>query len=277
MKDDGDMQVMISVLMGVYNGADTVARAVGSIFIQTYPVLECIVCDDGSTDDTYAELKACRERYGARLVVLRNEHNRGLAPTLNRCFSLAKGTYLARMDADDISAPQRLERQLAFSREHEDIAFVGCCARKFDQHDVYGEIVYPACPDKKDLLFNSCFVHPTVMMRRSVLTAAGGYSEADSRVRCEDYDLWLRLYAMGYRGANLQERLLDYYEGSQNLYKRKYRYRLNETVVRAVGFRANGMGLRCWPFVFKPLVVGILPPPLLRELKKRRCKRNGRT
>lgn len=124
------------------------------------------------------------------------------------------------MDADDISVPQRLERQLAFLRKHEDIAFVGCCARKFDQHGVYGEIVYPACPDKKDLLFNSCFVHPTVMMRRSVLTAAGGYSEADSRVRCEDYDLWLRLYAMGYRGANLQERLLDYYEGSQNLYKR---------------------------------------------------------
>ncbi len=253
--------------MGVYNGADTVERAIASIFQQTFQDFECIVCDDGSTDGSGAVLCACREKYGQRLMLLENERNIGLAPTLNRCLAAAKGEYIARMDADDISAPERLERQLRFLAEHPDVSFAGCCAKKFDEAGVYGEFCYPACPSVKDLRWNACFIHPTVLIRRAVLDAVQGYDERDSRVRCEDYDLWLRLYAMGCRGANLQEKLFFYYEGSGNLCKRKYRYRINEAVVRAAGFRANKMLLRSLPYVVKPLIVGLLPVSLRNKLQ----------
>ncbi|WP_040658598.1 glycosyltransferase family 2 protein [Oscillibacter ruminantium] len=258
----------VSVLMGVYNGADTVERAISSIFQQTFQDFECIVCDDGSTDDSSAVLCACQQKYGPRLVLLENEHNRGLAPTLNRCLAAATGAYIARMDADDVSAPERLERQVAFLQTHEDVSFVGCCAEKFDETGVYGEFCYPAFPSVKDLRWNACFIHPTVLFRREALEAARGYDEGESRVRCEDYDLWLRLYAMGHHGANLQEKLFFYYEGSGNLCKRKYRYRVNEAVVRAAGFRANKMLLRSLPYVVKPLLVGLLPVKLRNRLQK---------
>ena len=259
--------MVISVLMGVYNGADTVERAIASIFQQTFQDFECIVCNDGSTDGSAAVLRACKQKYGQRLVLLENERNIGLAPTLNRCFAAAKGAYIARMDADDISAPERLERQLRFLAGHHNVSLVGCCAEKFDETGVYGEFCYPARPSVKDLRWNACFIHPTVLIRREALNAVQGYDERDSRVRCEDYDLWLRLYAAGYHGANLQEKLFFYYEGSGNLCKRKYRYRINEAVVRAAGFRANKMLLRSWPYVVKPLIVGLLPGQLLKKLR----------
>ncbi|HEX3018062.1 MAG TPA: glycosyltransferase [Caproicibacter sp.] len=261
--------VEVSILMGVYNDADTVDTAIASIFNQTYQNLELIVCDDGSTDGSSAVLEACQRKYGERLVLLSNKTNCGLAVTLNRCFSVAKGLYIGRMDADDRSSPERIGRQVEFLQAHNEISFVGCCAYKFDGDGVYDTVIYPPYPNKRDLLWGSCFLHPTVMMRRSALETVHGYCEQKSCLRCEDYDLWLRFYSMGFRGANLQEKLFYYYEGSKNLAKRKYRYRVTETIVRVKGFYANHMLVRGLPYVIKPLAVGLLPAKLLLALKNR--------
>lgn len=249
----------VSLLMGVYNAESTVRKAVDSIFAQSYQDFELIVCDDGSIDGSYAVLEECHRQYGTRLTLLQNEINRGLAPTLNRCFTAARGLYIGRMDADDRSAPERLARQMEFLQTHQDIGFVGCCALKFDENGVYDTFRYMKYPEKKDLLWGSCFIHPTVLIRRAVLESAHGYSERKFCVRCEDYDLWLRLYALGYRGANLQETLFYYYEGTRNMKKRKYRYRVNEAIVRAIGFYRNRMLLQGIPYIVKPLVIGLLP------------------
>lgn len=266
--------MMISVLMGVYNGADTVRAAIDSVFHQTFQDFELIVCDDGSTDNSLAVLELCQEQYGARLIILKNLKNIGLAPTLNHCFTAATGDYIARMDADDCCAPQRFEKQIDFLQSHSEIGFVGCCAHKFDETDVYDQFCYPAYPNLKNLQWNACFIHPTVIFRREVLEAAGGYDEGNRCVRCEDYDLWLRLYAMGYKGANLQEKLFYYYEGSQNLSRRKYRYRLNEAIVRWHGFQKNKILLTSLPYVVKPLLVGLLPARQLQRMKRYGKKEN---
>lgn len=257
----------VSILMGVYNGADTLRVAVESIFAQTYQDFEFIVCDDGSTDDSYTVLEKCQNIFGRRLILLHNDKNQGLASSLNRCLAVAKGTYIGRMDADDRSASERLSKQLSFLKEHPDIGFVGCCAYKFDENGVYGTFKYPAFPTLRNLRWNACFIHPTMLLHRNVLDAVGGYDENPFCVRCEDYDLWLRLYAMGYQGANLQEKLFYYYEGQQNLCKRKYRYRINESFVRARGFWLNHILLSGLPYVIKPLVVGLLPARLLCGVK----------
>lgn len=183
----------VSILMGVYNNADTVETAITSIFHQTYQDFELIVCDDGSTDGSSAVLEACHRKYGERLVLLNNKTNCGLATTLNRCFSVAQGTYIGRMDADDRSAPERIDRQVKFLQTYTEISLVGCCAYKFDEGGVYDMAIYPPYPQKRDLLWGSCFLHPTVLMRRTTLEAAHGYCEQKSCMRCEDYDLWLRL------------------------------------------------------------------------------------
>lgn len=97
----------ISLIMAVYNCQDTVAEAIDSIIGQTFQDFECIICDDCSTDDTYRIVCEFANEYPDRIVVLRNERNEKLAYSLNHCLRHAKGEYIARMDGDDISLPER--------------------------------------------------------------------------------------------------------------------------------------------------------------------------
>lgn len=257
-----------SIIMGVYNTANTIEAAIASIFEQTYETFEFIICDDGSTDNTSQILEKCKSIYGERLILLKNTKNQGLAKTLNTCIGRARGEFIARMDGDDISHPDRLEKQIKFLIDNPQVAFVGSNAVKFDENGPYGFFRNSRQPKKEELLYKSRFIHPTIVFRRNCLNSVGGYCESDYCLRCEDYDLWLRLYAKGYFGANIQEELLDYYEGSQNLSKRKYRYRVNEAIVRYKGFKSNKILLRGLPYVFKPLIVGLISPKVVNWVKR---------
>lgn len=113
----------VSIIMGVYNGFGRMDRSIQSIINQTYKDWEFIICDDGSTDDTYMKL----QEYAAldnRIVVLKNAHNSGLAQSLNNCLSVAKGEYVARMDDDDYSHSERLEKEVYFLNQHPEYAIV---------------------------------------------------------------------------------------------------------------------------------------------------------
>ena len=113
-------KMMISIIMGIYNCAETLSDAIDSIIAQTYDNWELIMCDDGSTDNTYNIAQEYKERYPDKIVLLKNEKNMGLNYTLNKCLEVASGEYIARMDGDDISLPTRFEKEIGFLNEHSD-------------------------------------------------------------------------------------------------------------------------------------------------------------
>lgn len=268
--DNGEKPPIVSVLMGIYNekNRDYVIQAIDSILQQSFGNFEFIICDDGSTDGFYTWLQdVCRK--DSRIRLLRNDKNMGLSYTLNRCMKQASGKYYARMDADDISEQKRLEKQLLFLENHPEFSIVGCNAEFIDDQGVWGNHLMIEVPQKTDFLKTSVFIHPTILVRAEVMQKIGGYSTEAYALRTEDYELFMRLYAVGERGYNLQEFLFQYREDLNAFAKRKYRYRVNEMRVRYRGFRALGILKGNWSYVMKPLVVGMIPAKVMQKRRKK--------
>lgn len=262
-------EVMISVIMGVYNTSDNsvLYKAINSILRQTFQNFEFIICDDGSTDKTY-DLLCDIAKTDLRVVVIRNEMNLGLAVTLNKCIDVSRGKYIARMDADDISASNRLEKEYNFLIFNTDYAFVGCSSFLFANKGIYGKRQPIEIPSKKNFLFNSPFIHPTLMIKREAILVVKGYRSSPETKRMEDYDMFMRLYSHNFIGYNLQEFLYYYREDNQSLKKRKYRYRIDESIVRYKGFKQLNLLPQGIIYVIKPLLVGLIPQRVLSKLKK---------
>ncbi|MCX7771611.1 MAG: glycosyltransferase [Clostridia bacterium] len=261
------MKLKVSIIIGLFNEEKNIDRCMESVMSQTLSDFECILCDDGSKDMTYKKAKNWEAR-DSRIKVLQNLKNSGLAATLNHCLAVASGEYVARMDADDIAAPERLAAQVEFLDKHLEYAFCGSNVRLFDHTGIWGEKAFAERPEKKELLWCSPFRHPTLMIRKSALDEVGGYRVAWDTTRTEDYDLFFRLYAKGFKGYNLQQSLLDYYEGRESYQKRKFRYRVQEASIRFKGYRLNHMLLRGFPLILKPVLVGLIPPFILKRMRR---------
>lgn len=261
----------VSVLMGTYNEKNRqhAARAIDSILGQTFQDFEFIICDDGSEWEFYQWLKSyCRK--DARIRLLRNECNQGLASVLNRCLRHASGKYIARMDADDISEKQRFAKQYAFLEANPGYVMAGCCAKMIGEQGVWGVRRLEEKPGKTSFLKTSPYIHPTIFIRREVMEVFGGYSQEKWTVRVEDYDFFMRLHAAGGLGYNLQESLFQYREEQCSYRKRKYRYRINECRVRYRGFHRLGILKGNFRYVVKPLLAGLIPAGVM--VKLRRCR-----
>ena len=196
----------VTVLMPVYNGEKHVAEAVESILGQTFRDFEFLIIDDGSTDRSAQIIGSFAD---PRIRLLPNETNSGLIFSLNRGMEAARGEYVARMDCDDISLPERLARQVAFLDAHPEIGICGSWFRKFGA--VNGKTVrWSTDPDsiRCGLLFDSMVGHPTVMLRRE-LTGDSSLCYDPAFKDAEDYDLWVRA-AERCELANLGEVLLQY-------------------------------------------------------------------
>ena len=139
----------VSVLMGIYNCAPTLPQAVDSIIAQTYDNWQLIMCDDCSTDNTYDIAKDYAEKYPDKIVLIRNEENLKLSKTLNHCLEYADGEYIARMDGDDISMPERFEKQVAFLEENPKYIVCGCAMIPFDENGEYTVRIHPNQEDPK--------------------------------------------------------------------------------------------------------------------------------
>lgn len=265
-----EQQPLVSVLMGVYQieGLAQFPVMMESLLNQSYEKIEILICNDGSTDATGVILKDWAVR-DARIRILTHEKNQGLAAALNTCMTVMRGSLLARQDADDISHPTRLAKQAAFLQKHSEIHFVGTNVSLCDHQGMWGQRRLPAFPRREDFLFCSPFVHGSVMFRAEALRTAQGYRVRRCTCRTEDYDLFMRMYALGMRGANLQENLYNYREDRANMDKRKYRYRVNEAFVRYQGFWKLGLLPQGLPYVMKPLLVGLIPIRCLFWLKCR--------
>ncbi len=266
---------VISVLMGVFNCEETLNESLESLSAQTEKRWECIICDDGSSDGTADIARRWQEAFPDKFIFLQNSQNCGLAVALNRCLAVAGGEFAARMDGDDRCAPDRFEKQLAFFREHPEMSIVSTDMKCFDEKGFWGVRAYPSAPDGADLVHGTPFCHPACMVRRDALVKAGGYSESDRFLRVEDYELWVRMYGMGYRGDNIHEPLYFYRDDRSAAGRRKWKYRINEAYVRHLAVKT--MRLPFWYefYAIRPLVLGLLPGSFSSFLHRKKLETRG--
>lgn len=260
----------ISVIMSIYNqwNSGYLEQAVMSILNQTFGDFEFIIYDDGSDPAICRQLEKY-ERLDGRVVLIRSHENCGLAYSLNTCIHVARGKYLARMDDDDISDPERLAVQYEYMEKHPEITYVGCNARLIDSGGVWGHRVMPEFPLKHSFLRFSPFIHPSVMIRRSIFDNQEAYRFSKDTWRCEDYELFMRLMRLGYRGANIQQELFCYREDSNSYRKRKFRYRMDEMKLRYRNFKELGMlNPVGWLYVVRPLAAAAVPSKLIYMAKR---------
>jgi hypothetical protein len=213
------MTVDLSVIMSVYNGDAYLREAVESILSQTYKAFEFIIIDDASNDNTFAIL-AEYEKQDPRVKVQHNKENIGLTRSLNKGIASAKGQYIARMDADDISLPFRLEKQIAFLKTHLETGVLGSAVELIDAGgQVIGQRIYPtdSIIIRWRLAFENPLCHPAVLVRRELLQAHQYDPNLDT---AQDYELWCRLVGKT-KLANLPETLLRFRKHGENLTYRK--------------------------------------------------------
>ncbi len=258
----------VSVIMGIYNCANTLPEAIDSILAQTYTNWELIMCDDASTDSTYEVAKSYSEKYPDKIILLKNEKNSKLAFTLNQCLEYATGFYVARMDADDQSIPERFEKQVKFLAEHSEFDLVATGIKLFDGREFYGErMSKKEIPQKEDLARGPCFAHATIMTYKRVYDELGGYYVSKRTERGQDYDLWFRFFQKGFKGYNLQECLYIGREGKDFFSRKKRKYRIHAFLTMRNGFKIVGMNKKYYIFMLSPLIKCLIPGFLMNKIK----------
>ena len=253
--------------MGIYNCSDTLREAVESIQNQTYQNFEIIMCDDGSTDDTYIVARAIADK-DERVILLRNEHNLGLNQTLNKCLSVATGYYIARMDGDDLSLPDRFEKQVRLLESENDYQITSSPMILFDETGDWGKTTLLEFPTPADVVEGTAICHGAVMLRKECIDAVGGYTVDKRMLRVEDVNLWIKLYTAGYRCHNIQEPLYKMRNDQNALNRRKYIYRINSVYVRLMGCRMLRLGAKSYVKACIPMVNGIVPARLRQAVRK---------
>jgi len=222
-KDDA-MVPKVSVLMSVYNGEAYLERSIESILSQTFRDFEFLIINDASTDSTEDILKNAHD---PRIKVINNSVNLGLTKSLNRGIGIARGKYIARMDADDLSLPYRFEIQVGFLDSHPEYAILGSSYLLIDQEGRTLSLVKVPVEDsqiRENLLKQNCFGHGSVMIRREAVQKVGGY---DERFKCsQDYELWLRIVE-AFKASNIEEalycwRMSNYSISKRNEWEQKY-------------------------------------------------------
>jgi len=263
----------VSIIMSCFNPSDIDAlhNTVMSLVKQSLEDWELILYDDGSCEPCAGFIRTAAG-LDRRIRYVRSEINHGLAYSLNQCIAIAEGALIARMDDDDLSHPERLEKQVRFLRDHPDAAWVGSQAWLMDANGIWGIHTAPPEPGPKDYLTHSPYIHPSVVFRREALIGAGGYSVSPLTLRCEDYELFMRMTASGLRGYNMPDKLLYYQERRDILTKRSFRNCFCEMLIRFKGFRSLDLfSLRNLPYAVKPMMVWIisLVPGAAQRIRKR--------
>lgn len=255
--------------MGIYNCASTLSEALDSLYAQTYQDFQIILCDDGSKDDTYAIAKRYAEQH-ANIILISNDENKGLNYTLNHCLQYADTEYCARMDGDDISLPTRFEKEIAFLDAHPEYAIVSCPMIYFDE---YGDFLIGKSdgePEITSFVKKNFFCHAPCMIRTKAYQEVGGYSVSSKFLRVEDYHLWAKMYAAGYRGYNLPECLYKMRDDRNALKRRNWTARKNEMYVKFVGARMLHIPWYQMIYIIKPLIAYLMPPFMYDFFHRRR-------
>jgi len=258
-KEDNVSSPVVSIIMGIYNCEKTLEESIESIINQTFTDWEFILCDDGSSDNTLKIAKVY-ENKDNRIKVIKNDTNRGLTYSLNKCLNFSKGKYIARQDGDDISKPERLSKQIEFLLNNQlNINFVSTSISFFNEESFWGKTKPIEFPQKEHFIHHSPFAHAAVMIEKQALDCVDGYKDVFWTKRVEDYNLWFRLYAAGFRGANLSESLYEVRDDIDAFKRRKFRFRLNESIVRWNGYKMLKISKYQYVHVFRPILTAMLP------------------
>jgi glycosyltransferase involved in cell wall biosynthesis len=254
----------VTVVMAVYNAAEFLRAAVSSVLAQTYRDFELIVVDDSSHDDSLLILQSFQD---PRVRIIRHHTNIGAALSRNDALIVARGELVAIMDADDVCAPTRIERQLAFLDANPRVGLVGCGI--YDNIDASGAALYTSyLPEdnetiQRTLVERWCFLHPSIMFRRTLYEVVGGYRKAFEPA--EDHDFILRILEHC-QAHNLYEPLISYRLNPKGLsvFGHQYINELGNAAMRLANRRRNGQ-----PEDFDAEL------PRLLELRRRRKDTRG--
>lgn len=264
----------VSIIMATYNCEKTVEKAIDSILAQTYKNWIMIICDDGSTDGTWAILNRYAAEHPGRFVIIKNEKNSKLPFSLNHCLKYVQTDLVARMDGDDWSLPERLEKQVAFLQEHPEYDLVGTGITVFDGEKNIASLIKTPEPTKETMLRTNAFSHATIMTYKRVYDALDGYSLDPSVERVEDVDLWCRFLAAGFKGYNLPDELYVILEDVNAVKRRTVRARLNGARTSCRGYKLMGFsGLVC----YKPylgVLKAFVPLPIYRKIHEWKLNHN---
>jgi glycosyltransferase involved in cell wall biosynthesis len=234
----------LSVLLPCYNASETLSAALASLTHQTFQDFEVVIVDDGSTDDSLRIL----EKYASldhRFHIIPLPH-RGLVAALQTGLHACTAPLVARMDSDDVSHLQRLEKQVIYLEANPGITLVSCRVRGFPHESlrtgfrIYIDWLNSLLDNeviRREIFIESPLPHPSVVYRRQAILQVGGYQDHGW---AEDYDLWLRLYLQGNRFAKLPEVLLDWREHPARLTRSDSRYSLENFLRCKAHYLARG-------------------------------------
>ena len=221
------MKHLVSVLMSVYNNEEYIKNTLKSILKQTYNNIEVVIINDASEDKSRYIIKSFKDK---RIKLIDNKNNLGLAKSLNKGIKKCKGKYIARIDADDLMMPDRIEKQVNFLEKNKDIAVLGTSLILINDKDkIIGKRDYPKTNEdiNKTILIRNPLAHPSVMIRKSMLPK----KTYDEKLKTsQDYDIWLRINKK-YKIANLPHYLLKYRIHEQAV-KAKYTFQSNIDTIK---------------------------------------------
>ena len=229
----------VSILLPVHNGADYIYEAIASVLGQTYRHVELLIIDDCSTDATVTIVQSFQD---TRIRLISSQERLRLCNALNIGLDNANGSFIARMDADDVCHPRRLERQILFLQKHPNIGFCGSWVRRFGEKQYPQRSCGPVGPMriKAFSVYDNPMVHSSVMLRREVLQNVEP-AYRDDFIHAEDFDLWTRLLAVT-EGDNLSELLLDYRVHNQSVTIQKSK-EMDRTACRILKRQLKRLGL----------------------------------
>ena len=257
-----------SVIMSAYNGEKYLKEAIESILNQTFKDFEFIIVNDGSTKET-ADILESYAKNDLRIKVIVNPENIGLTKSLNRAIQETNGTYIVRMDSDDISLPERLEKQIEFMNNNPEIGLLGTGYYEIN-HDgiILGKTVFPSTDKelKRLLIKYNPFCHTSVIIRRKILDQIGVYNELIKKA--QDYDLWFRIASRS-RMANLSEPLVLRRYGTKNISTTDE----NEQLKWALKVRKNAIKKGQYPmwnsiYLIRPYIALKTPLKMRKFLRK---------
>ena len=222
---------LVSVILPTHNRAESVAKAIESVWWQSYNNMELIIVNDGSTDTT-GKIISKLSQENSKITIVNNKNNLGIVASLNKGISVAGGKYIARLDDDDIWCDdEKIEKQVIFLEKNPEYCLTGGGVIAIDRHGK--EIARYLLPEKDEdirnaILINNVFAHTTVVFRKDTFQKVGGYD--GQFIFVEDWDLWLKMGSIG-KFYNFQEFFVSYLDQE---YDNPYHYR-NYKIRRNVG------------------------------------------
>ena len=262
--------IKISVIMSAYNCGPYINEAIESILEQTISHWELLICDDSSSDNTWQIIEQYVNKYPNRIKAFRNKKNRKQGYSRNRCLKHSCGKYVAIMDGDDRCSSERLKKQYDYLESHPEFAVVGTAMSIFDENGEWGESIPHQEVFPQDLARDSGFVAASCMFRKDALDSIGRYNADQRYFYVEDYDLFQRLYANGYRGANLPEKLYQYREYREAIKRRDLSHRLRGAMLSVRAVKIFHLPKYMYVHAFYRVAVGLLPRSTYVYLHRKR-------